>query len=141
MIRRKFYRKDIDTPRVWCPNKDYTPGSDDLERVECSEPEANLIGSEVEHDVLMGRHTVHAPVLDIDFPARLVPSTTPGHFHLYLDIKMSWPTYRRLLEALADAGVIEEGYAEASIERKNSFVRKPGIKKGDGLPPISDDLF
>lgn len=71
----------------------------------------------------------HAPVLDIDFPAQLVPSATEGHFHLYLDMPMRWSTYEALLTALAAAGVIEDGYARASIARGASFVRMPGVPK------------
>lgn len=72
---------------------------------------------------------VHRPVLDLDVPAQLVPSTTPGHHHLYIDVDMSWPTYKRLLRALAKAGVIEAGYAKASIHRGASFVRLPWVRK------------
>ena len=35
----------------------------------------------------------HRPILDLDFPAALVPSTTPGHFHLYLDKPMAEEDY------------------------------------------------
>jgi hypothetical protein len=49
----------------------------------------------------------HAPVIDLDVPARLIPSRTPGHSHLYLDVPMSWAQYSALLHALAGAGVIE----------------------------------
>lgn len=71
----------------------------------------------------------HRPVLDIDFPAELIPSSTPGHFHLYLDKPMTWRKYEALLEALAKAGLIERGFANASIERGFSAARIPGIKK------------
>lgn len=71
----------------------------------------------------------HAPVLDIDFAAELIPSATPGHFHLYLDKPMPWSKYQALLMALADAGIIEPGYAAASVARTASFVRMPGVPK------------
>lgn len=81
--------------------------------------EANLISSELESGL-------HKPVFDVDFPIRAVPSTTPGHFHLYLDgIEMEWPKYEALLRALAEAGVIEQGYYEASVSRGASYVRTP----------------
>jgi hypothetical protein len=86
--------------------------------------EANAISSEV------GAGAKHSPVLDLDFPARLVPSSTPGHFHLYLEgLEIDWETYAELLTALAKAGVIEDGYAAASVARRASFVRKPGVYK------------
>lgn len=71
----------------------------------------------------------HRPVLDIDFPVKVIPSSTEGHFHLYMDIEMPWPKYKKLLEALSEAGIIEPGYAEASINRMATHVRLPWIKK------------
>lgn len=72
---------------------------------------------------------LHGPVLDIDIPHALVPSTTPGHAHLYLDVKMSWRKYKRVLRALAAAGIIEKGYVKASLRRKHTAVRVPWLAK------------
>lgn len=72
---------------------------------------------------------MHRPILDIDFAAELIPSTTDGHFHLYLDRPMTWKQYKRLLNVMAEVGVIEHGYAQASIERGYSSTRLPWIKK------------
>lgn len=77
---------------------------------------------------------VHRPMLDIDFPAALVPSSTPGHFHLYLDKPMPAKKYFDLLVALAEAGIIEEGFANASIERGYTSLRLPWVKK----PPVEN---
>jgi hypothetical protein len=85
---------------------------------------ANVLTSRV-----AGSTWQHRPVLDIDFPAKLVPSSTPGHFHLYLDCPMDWETYETLLVDLAGAGVIQPGYAAASISRKATSVRLPWIRK------------
>lgn len=73
----------------------------------------------------------HAVVLDIDHPAWLVRSTTPGHFHLYIDVPngVSHPNYMQLLGLLADCGIIERGYASASQTRGFTSVRLPWIKK------------
>lgn len=87
---------------------------------------AQVITSSVEYPEPTG---LHKPVLDIDFPAQLIPSTTPGHFHLYLDKEITWEKYRALLRALADAGVIEQGYCDASIARGYSAVRLPWVPK------------
>lgn len=85
--------------------------------------EANVVTSMIRDSNL---HTV---VLDIDIPAALVPSTTPGKHHLYIDAPMPWSTYETLLKALADAGVIEEGYALASMSRGFTSVRLPWVRK------------
>jgi homocysteine S-methyltransferase len=73
---------------------------------------------------------VTQPVFDIDYPARLVPSTTPGHWHLYLDRDVPWDKYEKVLEAMADAGLIEEGFVAAAKKGKGTFVRPPHVKKG-----------
>lgn len=88
--------------------------------------EANIVTSEIAE--FAGMH-IHRPVLDIDFMAKLIPSSTPGHFHLYLDRPLGWEPYKKLLLALAEAGIIEGGYATASIERGYSAVRLPWITK------------
>ncbi len=87
-----------------------------------TEKDANLIGS-------LTKSGNHAPVLDIDFPARLIPSSTKGHFHLYLDKEMSWKDYEKLLNVLSDVGILERGYARVSIQRAMSSVRLPWVKK------------
>lgn len=72
----------------------------------------------------------HSPLLDLDYDVRLVPSTTPGHYHLYLDgISMPWWKYRIVLAVLGWAGVIQRGYAKWAIHRGQSFVRRPGVEK------------
>ena len=72
---------------------------------------------------------LHKPVLDLDIPAVLLPSSTEGHFHLYIDKEMSWKSYKKLLTVLAEVGVIEKGYLRASVARKHTAVRLPWIKK------------
>lgn len=82
---------------------------------------------------------LHAPVLDLDYGAHLEPSSTPGHFHLYLDMLIEHDKYMRLLKALAECGVIQYGFADASIQRGASFVRAPGVRKGVDLPANEDE--
>lgn len=80
----------------------------------------------------------HRPVLDIDFDARLIPSSTPGHYHLYLDgIALSWPAYLEVLEVLAKHGIIQQGYLKHSKERRMTVVRRPHVKKPVAV--IDDD--
>lgn len=55
-------------------------------------------------------------------PLRLQSSFTPGHYHLFIDVTLTWAKYARLLDALADAQVIEHGYLMASLERGATFV-------------------
>lgn len=72
----------------------------------------------------------HRPALDIDIPIEVRPSSTPGHSHvLFPTVALEWEAYDKLLKALADAGIIEEKYYWHSVNRGQSLLRKPGIKK------------
>lgn len=71
----------------------------------------------------------HKVVLDIDMPVAIIPSSTEGHFHLYIDKEMPWKDYEKLLTVLGEVGIIERGYANASKRRKHTAVRLPWVKK------------
>jgi len=99
-------------------------GAYDAERTVTADVEAaNLITSRV------AGTGMHKPVLDIDLPATLLPSSTPGHFHLFIDHEMPWETYVELLEALVKAGLVEPGYMNASRDRGYTAVRLPWVRK------------
>lgn len=92
--------------------------------------EPNLVASRIALNEHNPTSNWHSPVVDIDFPVRVVPSSTPGHHHLYLDgIMMKWEKYESLLKALADAGIIEGGYCKNSLRRQMTMVRLPHVKK------------
>lgn len=74
---------------------------------------------------------LHMPTLDIDIPAVLIPSSTQDHFHLYFDVEMTEEQYFKLLDVLAEVGIVEEGYVEASKKRGFSSLRLPGAKKAN----------
>lgn len=101
---------------------DYSNGGDRTGKPTNSAEHADLVTS-------LGPEGAHYPVLDIDYPATLVPSTTPGHFHLYLDQAVPWWKYKIVLRALAFAGLIEPGYDRASRRRGFTAVRPPHVKK------------
>lgn len=72
----------------------------------------------------------HRPAIDIDVECELIPSSTPGHYHLYFPtVRLTQTQYLRLLDALADASIVERGYADASEARGQSLLRLPGVKK------------
>lgn len=115
----------------------YSRGSATEERVRCNQSEATLVSSECPDSP-----NFHAPCLDIDYHAFLIPSSTSGHFHLYLDRITTWKKYRRFLKAAMKAGLIEEGYYRMSVQRKGTFLRMPHVRKNDGslgenLPYVS----
>ena len=98
----------------------YLPPEPARRLVEASD--ANLVSS-------LTRGGLHAPALDIDYPARLVPSKTEGHFHLYLDREMPWPDYWRLLKVMYRTGLLEDGFVAMSLRRGMSYLRYPADTK------------
>lgn len=84
---------------------------------------AQIISSQI------GRGDLHTVMLDVDLPVKAIESSTPGHFHLYIEHPMTWRQYKKLLRALAAAGIIEKGYYKMSVRRKHTALRLPGIKK------------
>lgn len=73
----------------------------------------------------------HKIILDLDVPATLIPSSTEGHFHLYIDYDLHWDDYVELLEALAKTGLLEEGYVEASKREGYTSARLPWVRKAE----------
>lgn len=71
----------------------------------------------------------HKVVIDLDMDAVLIPSSTPGHHHLIIDKTMPWNDYANLLASLRDAGLIQDGYYKASVNRGASVIRTPWTKK------------
>lgn len=92
------------------------------DRSQCSPADANLVSSLTE----FGTHML---TIDVDHPALLVPSSSPGHCHLFIDTPMDWRSYRKLLKALYKAGIIGRNAYWRSLDRGASFVRPPGIFK------------
>lgn len=107
----------------WAVNldEDYIPADGDGRRV-TSHVEANCVSSLLEDGN-------HAPILDLDISHEYVPSSTPGHAHLYLNVSMSWRKYRRLLKALRRAGILEDGYVKSALRRGHNEARLPHIRK------------
>lgn len=142
MIRRVLHHiTRVDDPID--ENPDYASQADVDERLSAVNADrANVVSSRVDE---LGAFTdnprearcriepdvMHAPVLDIDYPVFVIPSSTAGHYHLYLEKPVRWDAYEKLLEALAECGLIEGGYAHASIARGATYVRVPTCVKGE----------
>ncbi|WP_243063227.1 hypothetical protein [Humibacter sp. RRB41] len=74
---------------------------------------------------------VHKLLLDIDLPVQVFPSSTPGHFHLYIDhpIQGFQEKVVPIIDALAAAGIVEQGYAAACRDQGFTTLRLPWVKK------------
>jgi hypothetical protein len=84
--------------------------------------QANLVTSECTSGM-------HAPVIDFDLPIEVYPSSQLGHHHLYINKEISWDDHKKLLTVLSEVGLIEKGYANASIDKGYSAVRPLGVVK------------
>lgn len=125
--RRTYYQPHLETyERVDVKVALARPDQRNLIGPEPDLDKANLVSSKVD---ISATDSTHAPCLDIDFPVHCIESSTPGHYHLYFEKVITWEQYEPLLRALATAGLIEQGYADASINRRGTFLRLPGIVK------------
>lgn len=86
--------------------------------------ESNLVCSRI-----AGLPDMHIPVLDLDMDAMLIESSTPGHHHLFIDRPMTWESYVKLLDVLAEVGILEPGYVSVSKKRRMTQVRTPWTEK------------
>jgi hypothetical protein len=119
-------------------------------RKEVEPDRANAISSALVEEGKSWRDRRHTIALDIDHRVRVVPSSTEGHSHLYIDVPLEWEQYEKLLKVLAEIGVVEEGYVGASIRRRATHLRLPWVRKEEpaDLPPVTpvpmipvEDLF
>lgn len=85
--------------------------------------------------------TLFWPELRFDVPMTIVPSTTPGHHHLYLEHEMPWEHYRRFLRALGAVDILEQGYVAAAERREMTMLVKPGMKNPKKRPGVLSRLF
>jgi len=128
--RLLFNQPGLDDPNAFSNNGDpfkeemtygvwqqgaFSPARPDRMLVD-TEAEANLVSS-------MTTSLKHKPTIDIDLPCKLVPSKTEGHFHLFIEKELDWETYKRLLYAMADAGIVEWNYVYAANQAQATFVR------------------
>lgn len=105
------------------------PLENDRVRAEVPLAEANCVSSKIREGSFAAPAGWHLPTLDIDVPMWVSESTTPGHHHLIIYKPISWEKYSKLLEMMADCGILEEGLVRASLARKASWVRTPWTAK------------
>lgn len=91
--------------------------------------DANLVSSEVMSLINNKPSGYHTVVLDVDHHVAVQRSSTPGHYHLYIDVPMTQEKYFKLLDVMAEVGIVEPGYVEVSKKRGGTHVRLPWIKK------------
>lgn len=92
--------------------------------------ESNSFSSYIKEGTPFAAAGWHRPVLDLDMPCLLWETSTPGHHHLVIDQPMPWEDYKKLLECLADVGLLQRGFVDVSIKRERTWLRTPWTKKG-----------
>ena len=115
--------------RWWCDklyNSDGDPMHGDNKPAPLEEPkdgDYNLVSS-------LLNNGLHSPAIDIDIPMEVIPSSTPGHHHVYFPgVELPYEEYMALLLALRNAGIISYGYFEHSRRRGQTLLRPPHVKK------------
>lgn len=86
------------------------------ERIPAIPADANLVSSLCADDT-------HMPAIDLDLTVRVKPSSTEGHYHLFIDKKISWEHYVEILRTMTEAGLVERGFYDLSVARGASFLR------------------
>jgi hypothetical protein len=112
-----------------------TPDRDATTDIEEAEAVSSLIRGKSFAPAPGGFHDV---LIDIDHKAVLIPSSTEGHFHLYIPLGCPWDDYLQVLKAAARIGLVEEGYVSASESRGATSLRLPWIKKGEEREAIEN---
>lgn len=72
---------------------------------------------------------LHYPVIDLDVPHHVVPSSTPGHSHLYIDVPLTDKQYEYLLETLVSVGIVQPGVLHSFHDNRATAVRLPWVNK------------
>lgn len=110
-----YFEKDLDNKQGY---------DNTIPVVAATHEEANLEGSKQEN----GKHIIQ---LDLDVPHEYIPSSTPGHAHLVFRQPVFWEDYSQVLIVLEKVGIIEKGYHNCAMQRGQTFLRLPEVKKGD----------
>jgi len=131
-LLRRLKTYTVEWKYAFVPTEDvlYEPG---IDREEADLEKANIVSSEIRNGWPYIDARRHVIALDIDYPAHLIESSTPGHYHLYLEVPngIEHDDYMFLLSLLGRWGVVEKGYAEVSIKRGHSDLRLPWVTKAD----------
>lgn len=128
MARTPYFQKTLNDPVTYEERKKAKMEECDLDR-------ANLIGSLQDMDPNEDEGAMHLPIFDFDYPIAVVPSSTPGHYHLYLSKPLEWGTYKLLLQAFAQHNLLQHAWVNRAITDRTAALRLPGHTKPPPIPP------
>lgn len=113
---RLYWRADLASATNHYNDGWNSPSLLNQQREPSTPDEANLVSS-------LTASGKHMPAIDIDLPVRVVESSTPGHYHLFIDKEVEAEHYWQILRALYEAGIVERGFYELSVARGASYLR------------------
>lgn len=79
--------------------------------------------SEAERSVKLTE--MNTTLITLNVPAKLVPSKTDNHHHLYIDHETTWEQFYDLLFSLEKIGFIDDDFFQMCSHSEQSFVRVP----------------
>lgn len=129
-IEAILHRSIFSRQTVFCPTLN-DPKADKHEYRFVPNVEANLVSSapiEPESD------DQQLPIFDFDFPVAVCPSSNRNHSHLYINKRISWEAYVRILDAFLAAGLLDKFWVEQTKTRGYALLRLPNILKPSGAP-------
>jgi hypothetical protein len=98
--------------------------------------DANLLTSRIEATIDTEEEK-HFIIMDVDHEAELIPSSTPGHYHLYIYHEVTKEQLDKFVAVAREIGLIQQGIVRGYKERGVLCLRKPGVVKGDERPDVS----
>lgn len=108
----------------------FVKGLDDNETYEAEVTKNSLESNVIISETKRGKHK---PLLDLDFSHTYVPSSTPGHGHLYIHEDYDYQSYLNMMRCLRDSNLIQPGVFN-SLERNGyNAVRLPWIRKPNAV--------
>lgn len=96
--------------------------------------EVNVVSSKI---VGKNRHKI---LLDLDFDAALIPTSTPGHFHLYIDKTLTPTEYEEFLNVCLSIGLIAGGNMNQWNNHQKQYLRLPHVRKGGPKPKATGGI-
>lgn len=123
---RLYWRADLESATNHYDDGWNSPSLINQQREPATPDEANLVSS-------LTASGKHMPAIDIDLPVRVAPSSTEGHFHLFIDKEIEAEHYWQILRALYEAGIVERGFYELSVTRGASFLRTHPKGEREGM--------
>jgi hypothetical protein len=125
-----YWAVDFDAQRQDAPAEEhdaYVAGH--RTRVELEDSMANCVSSAIVGHRDSDGEQMHTPAIDIDHKVVALQSSTEGNYHLYIDVPCSWDDYLNLLNAMVQCGIVQQGYVDASVARRATFLRLPWVEK------------